>query len=147
MCVCVVSVPSLCASHLTCLLLTKHHPTPRTTTPTTTRLVPLYRCTPLYHTTSHLISSKSHPTGTFIEIFDEETKNIPGDVTHLLQGTLYPDVIESVAFKVSYTTLYPDVIESVAFKVGYTTSYTTKLYYEVILLSYTTSYTMSYTMS
>lgn len=32
----------------------------------------------------------------FIEVFDEEAKKI-GGVTHLVQGTLYPDVIESVS--------------------------------------------------
>ena len=34
----------------------------------------------------------------FIEVFEEEATKIPG-VTHLVQGTLYPDVIESVSFK------------------------------------------------
>ncbi len=34
----------------------------------------------------------------FIEVFDEEARRIEG-VTHLVQGTLYPDVIESVSFK------------------------------------------------
>ena len=34
----------------------------------------------------------------FIEVFEEEAQHIPG-VTHLVQGTLYPDVIESVSFK------------------------------------------------
>jgi GMP synthase (glutamine-hydrolysing) len=34
----------------------------------------------------------------FIEVFDREAANIP-DVTHLVQGTLYPDVIESVSVK------------------------------------------------
>ncbi len=34
----------------------------------------------------------------FIEVFDEVAKSIP-NVTHLVQGTLYPDVIESVSFK------------------------------------------------
>src|SRR6185369_18002783 len=33
---------------------------------------------------------------TFIEVFDKEVKRIKG-VTHLAQGTLYPDVIESVS--------------------------------------------------
>jgi GMP synthase (glutamine-hydrolysing) len=32
----------------------------------------------------------------FVEIFEEEARNIP-DVNYLAQGTLYPDVIESVA--------------------------------------------------
>ncbi|MBI1388905.1 MAG: glutamine-hydrolyzing GMP synthase [bacterium] len=35
---------------------------------------------------------------TFIEVFEIEAKRI-GDVNYLLQGTLYPDVIESVSFK------------------------------------------------
>jgi GMP synthase (glutamine-hydrolysing) len=34
----------------------------------------------------------------FIEVFDEVAHSIP-NVTHLVQGTLYPDVIESVSFK------------------------------------------------
>jgi GMP synthase (glutamine-hydrolysing) len=35
---------------------------------------------------------------TFIEVFEQEARSIP-DVTFLAQGTLYPDVIESVSFK------------------------------------------------
>lgn len=35
---------------------------------------------------------------TFIEVFEEEAKNFP-DAKWLAQGTLYPDVIESVSFK------------------------------------------------
>jgi GMP synthase (glutamine-hydrolysing) len=34
----------------------------------------------------------------FIEVFDAEAKKV-SNVTHLVQGTLYPDVIESVSFK------------------------------------------------
>ena len=34
----------------------------------------------------------------FIEVFDDEAKKL-SDVQHLVQGTLYPDVIESVSFK------------------------------------------------
>jgi GMP synthase (glutamine-hydrolysing) len=34
----------------------------------------------------------------FIEVFDEEARHIPR-VTHLVQGTLYPDVIESVSVR------------------------------------------------
>ena len=34
----------------------------------------------------------------FIEVFEEEAKKIP-NVTHLVQGTLYPDVIESVSVR------------------------------------------------
>jgi GMP synthase (glutamine-hydrolysing) len=34
----------------------------------------------------------------FIEVFDHEAKSIP-NVTHLVQGTLYPDVIESVSVR------------------------------------------------
>jgi GMP synthase (glutamine-hydrolysing) len=34
----------------------------------------------------------------FIEVFDEEAKKVP-NVRWLVQGTLYPDVIESVSFK------------------------------------------------
>lgn len=35
---------------------------------------------------------------TFIEVFEREAKKIPG-IKYLAQGTLYPDVIESVSFK------------------------------------------------
>jgi GMP synthase (glutamine-hydrolysing) len=36
--------------------------------------------------------------GTFIEVFEEEARHLP-NVEFLAQGTLYPDVIESVSFK------------------------------------------------
>jgi GMP synthase (glutamine-hydrolysing) len=36
---------------------------------------------------------------TFIEVFEEEAKKVYGSVEYLAQGTLYPDVIESVSFK------------------------------------------------
>ncbi|KAJ1439176.1 GMP synthase [Ochromonadaceae sp. CCMP2298] len=36
---------------------------------------------------------------TFIDVFQEEANKIEGDVEFLLQGTLYPDVIESVSYK------------------------------------------------
>ena len=36
---------------------------------------------------------------TFIEVFEEEAKKLSGTVEYLAQGTLYPDVIESVSFK------------------------------------------------
>jgi GMP synthase (glutamine-hydrolysing) len=36
---------------------------------------------------------------TFIEVFEEEAKKLSGTVGYLAQGTLYPDVIESVSFK------------------------------------------------
>ena len=36
---------------------------------------------------------------TFIEVFEEEAKKLSGAVEYLAQGTLYPDVIESVSFK------------------------------------------------
>jgi len=36
---------------------------------------------------------------TFIEVFDREAKKIGNHATFLLQGTLYPDVIESVSYK------------------------------------------------
>jgi GMP synthase (glutamine-hydrolysing) len=35
----------------------------------------------------------------FIEVFEEEAKRVPGGADWLVQGTLYPDVIESVSFK------------------------------------------------
>jgi GMP synthase (glutamine-hydrolysing) len=36
---------------------------------------------------------------TFIDVFQEEAAKIEGKVEYLLQGTLYPDVIESVSYK------------------------------------------------
>ena len=35
----------------------------------------------------------------FIEVFQEEAQKIDGKVEYLLQGTLYPDVIESISYK------------------------------------------------
>jgi GMP synthase (glutamine-hydrolysing) len=35
----------------------------------------------------------------FIAVFEEEAKKLKPEATHLVQGTLYPDVIESVSFK------------------------------------------------
>jgi GMP synthase (glutamine-hydrolysing) len=35
----------------------------------------------------------------FIEVFQEEAQKIDGNVEYLLQGTLYPDVIESISYK------------------------------------------------
>ncbi len=35
----------------------------------------------------------------FIEVFEEEAKKVEGRASWLVQGTLYPDVIESVSFK------------------------------------------------
>lgn len=35
----------------------------------------------------------------FIEVFEKEAKKIDGDVKFLAQGTLYPDVVESVSFR------------------------------------------------
>ncbi len=37
--------------------------------------------------------------GLFIDVFQEEAKKIDGKVEFLLQGTLYPDVIESISYK------------------------------------------------
>mmetsp|Transcript_34005 Transcript_34005/g.67581 ORF Transcript_34005/g.67581 Transcript_34005/m.67581 type:complete len:541 (-) Transcript_34005:114-1736(-) len=36
---------------------------------------------------------------TFIDVFQAEAKKIEGKVEYLLQGTLYPDVIESISYK------------------------------------------------
>mmetsp|Transcript_29525 Transcript_29525/g.29902 ORF Transcript_29525/g.29902 Transcript_29525/m.29902 type:complete len:534 (-) Transcript_29525:176-1777(-) len=37
--------------------------------------------------------------GMFIDIFQEEAKSIGHEINYLLQGTLYPDVIESISYK------------------------------------------------
>jgi GMP synthase (glutamine-hydrolysing) len=42
--------------------------------------------------------------GKFIEVFDAEAKRI-GDVKYLVQGTLYPDVIESVSLRGASVTI------------------------------------------
>ena len=46
--------------------------------------------------------------GLFIEVFEKEAKSINGgkDVDFLLQGTLYPDVIESCSYKVGTDSMY-----------------------------------------
>ena len=36
---------------------------------------------------------------TFIEVFEEEARKIDRGIEFLLQGTLYPDVIESISYK------------------------------------------------
>ncbi len=36
---------------------------------------------------------------TFIDVFQAQAKLIDGQVEYLLQGTLYPDVIESISYK------------------------------------------------
>ncbi|MGI8542375.1 MAG: glutamine-hydrolyzing GMP synthase [Aridibacter sp.] len=41
----------------------------------------------------------------FIEVFDAEANKISGDVKYLVQGTLYPDVIESVSLRGSSVTI------------------------------------------
>jgi GMP synthase (glutamine-hydrolysing) len=41
----------------------------------------------------------------FIEVFDAEAKKIGDDVKYLVQGTLYPDVIESVSLRGSSVTI------------------------------------------
>ncbi len=41
----------------------------------------------------------------FIEVFDAEAHKIDGDVEYLVQGTLYPDVIESVSLRGSSVTI------------------------------------------
>ncbi len=41
----------------------------------------------------------------FIDVFDAEAGKIDGDVSYLVQGTLYPDVIESVSLRGSSVTI------------------------------------------
>lgn len=60
---------------------------------------------------------------TFIEVFEAEAAKIDkengGKIEYLLQGTLYPDVIESISFKGPSATIKTHHVSYCFFKVGF----------------------------